>query len=86
MKRHIRFGNMFSGPNGSLKVISRSFGGHLVTQNLKLKSAIDSASKKTYEKYNMPQKVRFGMKVMFTGHLRSFRGHLEVIWRLKTQI
>ena len=77
---------MFSGPNGSLKVISRSFGGHLVTQNLKLKSAIDSASKKTYEKYNMPQKVRFGMKVMFTGHLRSFRGHLEVIWRLKTRI
>ena len=41
MKRHItcpkvRFGKkvMFSGPYGSLEVIKRSFGGHLMTQKL----------------------------------------------------
>ena len=90
MKRHItcpkvRFGKkvMFSGHYGSLEVIQRSFGGHLVTRNSNLMSAIDSASKKPMKRHITCLKVRFGKKVMFSGPYgsleviqRSFRGHL----------
>ena len=67
----------------SLEVIQRSFGGHLVTRNSNLMSAIDSASTKTYEKtYNMPQS-EIWLERYVTGHYwsleviqRSFGGHL----------
>ena len=73
----MRFGKKvkFSGPYGSLEVIKRSFGGHLVTRNSNLISAIDSASTKTYEKtYNMPQS-EIWLEKYVTGHYWS----LEVI-------
>ena len=74
MKRHItcpkvRFGGkvMFSGHYGSLEVIQRSFGGHLVTRNSNLMCAIGSASKKPMIRHVTCPKVRFGKKVMFSG-------------------
>ena len=83
MKRHItgpkvRFGKkvMFSGHYGSLEVIYRSFGGHIVTRNSNLMSAIDSASKKKPDKTcYMPQseiwKKSYGLRSLIM-LLRSF--------------
>ena len=52
----------------------RSFEGHLVTQNSKLISAINSESKKLQK--DILDKVRFGKKVMFSCQY----GSLVVIW------
>ena len=43
------------------------------------------STKKPRKRHVACPKVRFGEKVLFWGHCRSF-GHLEVIWWLETQI
>ena len=60
----------------------RSFRGHLVIRNSNLISAIDSPSKKTYEKtYFMPQSEIWWESYFFRSLWVTW-GHLEVIWWL----
>ena len=58
---------MFSGPYGSLEVIWRSFGGHLVTQLKSDECNQLSVKKKHIKRHITCPKVRFGKEVNFSG-------------------